>query len=183
MTMLDRMRRHKSWLKWSLGLVCLAFVIFYIPDFLRGSGADAASTDTVAVVEGQPIKAEEFRRTYQTQLQAYRSAYGNNMSEQLLKQLGIDQQILQQMVDERAALAEAERLGISISDEEVRQRILAMPAFQDNGAFIGETRYQQLLRMQRPPLTPSEFEDNVRHGLAVEKLRASLTDWLSGPGP
>ena len=42
MTMLDRMRRHKSWLKWSLALVCLAFVIFYIPDFLRGSGADAA---------------------------------------------------------------------------------------------------------------------------------------------
>ena len=33
------------------------------------------------------------------------------MNEQLLKQLGVDQQILQQMVDERAALAEAERLG------------------------------------------------------------------------
>ena len=51
MTMLDRMRRHRDWLKWSLGLVCLAFVLFYIPDFLRGSGADAASGDTVAMVE------------------------------------------------------------------------------------------------------------------------------------
>jgi len=49
MTMLDRMRRHKNWLKWSLGLVVLAFVIFYIPDFLRGTGADAASAgDTIA---------------------------------------------------------------------------------------------------------------------------------------
>ena len=38
--MLDRMRRHKNWLKWSLALVCLAFVIFYIPDFLRGNGAE-----------------------------------------------------------------------------------------------------------------------------------------------
>jgi peptidyl-prolyl cis-trans isomerase D len=103
------------------------------------------------------------------------------MSDQLLKQLGIDQQILNQMVDERAALAEADRVGISVSDEEVRQRIFAMPAFQENGQFIGDSRYQQLLRMQRPPLSPSEFEDNVRHGLAVEKLRASLTDWLSVP--
>src|SRR5438445_12003819 len=179
MTMLDRMRRHKYWLKWSLGLVCLAFVIFYIPDFLRGSGADAAAGDTIAKVEGHEITAGEFRRTYQAQLQAYRSAYGGNMSEQLLKQLGIDQQILQQMVDERAALAEADRLGISVSDEEVRQRIFTMPAFQDNGAFIGDVRYQQLLRMQRPPMTPSEFEDNVRRGLAVEKLRAAITDWLS----
>src|SRR6267142_2028948 len=181
MTMLDRMRRHRDWLKWSLGLVCVAFVLFYIPDFLRGSGADAASSDTIAKVEGHEIRSGEFRRTYQAQLQAYRSAYGGNMNEQLLKQLGVERQILQQMVDERAALAEAERLGISVSDEEVRQRIFAMPAFQDNGAFIGETRYQQLLRMQRPPLTPSEFEDNVRRSLAVEKLRASLTDWLSVP--
>ena len=84
-------------------------------------------TDTVAVVEGHEITADEFRRTYQAQLQAYRHAYGGNMSEQLLKQLGVDQQILQQMVDERAALAEAERLGIRVSDEEVRQRILVDP--------------------------------------------------------
>jgi peptidyl-prolyl cis-trans isomerase D len=181
MTMLDKMRRHMSWLKWSLGLVCLAFVIFYIPDFLRGSGADAASGDTIARVEGNEITAAEFRRTYQAQLQAYRSAYGGNMSEQLLKQLGVEQQILQQMVDERAALAEADRLGVSASDAEVRQRILSMPAFQDNGTFIGDQRYQQLLRLQRPPMTPSEFEDNVRRQLTVDKLRASLTDWLSVP--
>src|SRR6266550_6639315 len=179
MTMLDRMRRHKNWLKWSLGLVCLAFVIFYIPDFLRGTGADAASSDTIAKVQGHEITAGEFRRTYQAQLQAYRAAYGANMSEQLLKQLGIEQQILQQMVDERAALAEAERVGIEASDEEVRQRILSMPAFQENGQFIGEQRYLQLLRMQRPPMTPSEFEDNIRRSLTVEKLRSSLTNWLS----
>jgi peptidyl-prolyl cis-trans isomerase D len=179
MTMLDRMRRHKSWLKWSLGLVCLAFVIFYIPDFLRGTGADAASTDTVAIVEGQPIKAEEFRRTYQTQLQAYRSAYGSNMSEQLLKQLGVDQQILQQMVDERAALTEAERLNVRVSDEEVRARILAIPSFQENGAFIGEQRYRELLQMQNPPISTTEFEEGMRRSLVVEKLRAAVTEWLS----
>lgn len=181
MTVLDRMRRHMSWLKWSLGIVCLAFIVFYIPDFLRGNGADAAAGDTIARVQGQEITAAEFRRTYQAQLQAYRTAYGANMSEQLLKQLGIDQQILQQIVDERAALAEANRLGISVSDEEVRQRIMSMPAFQDNGGFIGEQRYQQLLRMQRPPMTAAEFEDNVRRGLIVDKLRSSLTDWLSIP--
>jgi len=53
MTMLDRMRRHSNWLKWSLALVCLSFVLFYIPDFLRGaSGVDLAAADTVAVVNG-----------------------------------------------------------------------------------------------------------------------------------
>src|SRR3954471_20885873 len=144
MTMLDRMRRHRDWLKWSLGLVCVAFVLFYIPDFLRGTGADAASSDKLARVEGHDITGGDFRRTYQAQLQAYRSAYGGQMNEQLLKQLGIERQILQQMVDERAALAEAERLGVKVSDEEVAQRIFAIPSFQENGAFIGEQRYRQL---------------------------------------
>jgi peptidyl-prolyl cis-trans isomerase D len=83
------------------------------------------------------------------------------------------------MVDERAALAEARRLGIIVSDAEVRQRILSIPAFQENGMFIGEQRYQQLLRLQRPPMAPSEFEDNVRRQLTIQKLRSSLTDWLS----
>ena len=177
--MLDRMRQHRSWLKWSLGLVVLSFVIFYIPEFMRSTGADAAAGETIASVAGHEITAGEFRRTYQAQLQAYRASYGGNMSEQLLKQLGIDQQILQQLVDERAALAEADRLGIKASDEEVRQRIVSMPAFQDNGNFIGEQRYQQILRMQRPPLSASEFEDSVRRSVAVEKLRATVTDWLS----
>jgi peptidyl-prolyl cis-trans isomerase D len=179
MTMLDRMRRHKNWLKWSLGLVVLSFVIFYIPEFLRSTGADAAAGETVATVQGRDITSGDFRRVYQAQLQAYRNAYGGDMSEQLLKQLGIDQQILQQMVDEEASLAEAARVGITASDQEVRQRIFAMPAFQDNGAFIGDQRYQTLLRSQRPPLMPADFEDSIRKQLVVEKLRASLTQWLS----
>jgi peptidyl-prolyl cis-trans isomerase D len=181
MTMLDRMRRHKAWLQWSLVLVVLAFIIFYIPDFLRGSGTDASSGDTIASVEGHAITSGEFRKTYQAQLQAYRSQYGGQMSEQLLKQLGIEQQILQQMVDEQASLAEADRLGISVSDEEVRQSIFSIPAFQENGHFIGDARYQQLLRMQRPPLVPSDFEEGIRKTLVIKKLHATLTDWLQVP--
>jgi peptidyl-prolyl cis-trans isomerase D len=181
MTMLDRMRRHKAWLQWSLVLVVLAFIIFYIPDFLRSSTTDASSGDTVASVEGRTITSGEFRKTYQAQLQAYRSQYGGQMSEQLLKQLGIEQQILQQMVDEQASVAEADRLNIKVSDEEVRQRIFAIPAFQENGHFIGDARYQQLLRIQRPPLSPSDFEEGIRKTLSIEKLRATLTAWLSIP--
>src|SRR5258708_37945025 len=107
MTMLDRMRRHKAWLQWSLVLVVLAFIIFYIPDFLRGSATDASSGDTIARVEGHAITSGEFRRTYKAQLQAYRSAYGGQRSEPLLKPVGVDQQTLQQMVADRAAQGEA----------------------------------------------------------------------------
>jgi len=179
MTMLDRMRRHSNWLKWSLALVCLSFVLFYIPDFLQSTGTGAVASDTVAVVNGQEIRADEFTRTYQAQMQAYRSAYGGQMNDQLLKQLGIDQQILQQLVDERAAVSEAERLGLKVTDAEVAQRIYAIPGFMENGVFIGQARYQQILYSQNPPLTTSQFEEGVRRSLVLEKLRSSVTDWMS----
>src|SRR5688500_18045876 len=183
MTMLDRMRRHTGWLKWSLAAVVLTFVAFYIPDFLDRptTATGALSTEVVASVSGHDVTPGEFSRRYQSQLSAYRGAYGGSMNEQLLKQLGIDRQILQQMLDEQAAIAEAERLGITISDEEVAEQIFAIPAFQENGQFAGEVRYQQVLSSQRPPLTKAAFEDNLRRSMMVDRLRGALTDWLSVP--
>ena len=110
MTMLDRMRRHKNWLKWSLALVVLAFVLLYIPG-LPPRFAGAGLNDAIATVEGSEITVNEFRRAYQRQMQQYRAAYGASMDERLLKQLGIDQRIVQQLIEEEAALAEAKRLG------------------------------------------------------------------------
>ena len=179
MTMLDRMRRHKNWLKWSLAIVVLAFILLYIPDFLRPPAAGAGLQDVVASVDGRDITVARFRRVYNQQLQAYRSAYGGNVDERLLKQLGIDQRVVQQMIEEETALAEAGRLGIDATDEEVHQRILTIPAFQENGQFIGGARYEQLLRMQSPPMQPREFEEQVRRGIALEKLHGALTDWIT----
>ena len=181
MTMLDKMRRRKNVLKWSLGLVVLTFILFYIPDFLSTTGAGGAivTTDRVARVGSRDISTGEFRRRYQLQLQGYASASGGNLTDEVLKQLQVDRQILQQMIDERAQLAEADRLGLAAGDAEVRTRILALPALQENGQFIGEARYRQLLNMQNPPVSPTEFEEQIRNALVLEKLRATLTSWIT----
>jgi peptidyl-prolyl cis-trans isomerase D len=181
MTMLDRMRRHKGWLKWSLGLVVVTFILLYIPDFLRAKDkvSGALPSDQLAQVNGRGISVLEFRSAYQRQVAAYRQAYGANVSDQLLKQLGFEQQVLQQLINEQAIVAEATRLGMTVSDEEIRQRILAMPEFQLNGQFVGEAQYQAMLNSARPPMTSSEFETGLRRQLLVEKLRAVVTDWVA----
>src|SRR6185503_12623808 len=182
MTMLDRMRRHKNWLKWSLGLVVLTFIAFYIPSFLDTTGTAvgvASASDVVATVNGTDIRGLDYQRRYQNQMMAYQQQYGGSINQQLLRQLGIDQQILQQMVDEQAALAEAERQGIRVSDEELAQQIFAFPALQENGRFIGEQRYQQLLASQNPPMTQGDFEENLRRSMMIDKLRSAVTDWLA----
>jgi peptidyl-prolyl cis-trans isomerase D len=178
MTMLDRMRRHKAWLKWSLALVVLTFVVFYIPDFLTTT-TGASPNEAIADVEGEPITVGAFTRRYNAQVQAYRNAYGGQMNDQLLKQLGIDRQILQQLIDEESMVAESRKQGITVSDVEIRERILALPGFQENGKFVGEQRYRQILQIQNPPLSTTEFENSLRRALMIEKLRTALTGWMS----
>lgn len=178
MTMLDRMRRHKGWLKWSLALVVLTFVVFYIPDFLTTT-TGASPNETIADVEGEPITVGSFTRRYNAQVHAYRNAYGGQMNDQLLKQLGIDRQILQQLIDEEAMVAESRKQGITVSNVEIRERILALPGFQESGKFVGEQRYRQILQIQNPPLTTTEFENSLRRALMIEKLRTALTGWMS----
>ena len=175
--MLDKMRQHKGWLKWSLALVVLAFVVLYIP--AMDQGQTAGPNEIVAEIETYEVTSQQFQQRYQMQISAMQNTYGDTMNEQLLRQLGIDRQILQQMINDRASLAEAESQGIEVSDEEVAAQIFAIPAFQENGQFVGEQRYEQVLRAQRPPLTKTQFEQGLRETLMVEKLQRTVTNWMS----
>lgn len=180
MTILDRMRRHRNWLKWFLALVAVAMTLYLIPNFLTTNpNAGAMNSDVLAEVEGRRITAGDFRRSYQQQIDAARAQFGGKMNNRLLRQLGFDQRILQQMIDQEASLAEAHRLGIDVSDAELRARLLTLPMFQENGRFVGERRYLQFLRMRRPPLRPDQFEALLRRELIIDKLRGALTDWIA----
>src|SRR4030095_15604767 len=181
MTMLDRMRRHKNWLKWSLAIVVLTFVLLYIPDFVQTTptGTGAGGGEVVAEVNGRTVSAGDFQQRYLSQVQAYRQQFGGSLNDQLLRQLGVDQQILSQMIDEQVGMIEAEQNGITVSDDELAQQIFSIPGLQENGRFIGEQRYEQLLQSQNPPMTKSQFEETLRRSMVLDKLRAALTDWMA----
>ena len=183
MTMLDRMRRHKSWLKWSLGLVVLAFVVFYIPDFLQQDTADALARrprEVIAEVDGRPLTAGEFQQRYLAQMQAYRHAVRRQRSTiSCCGSSASTSRSCTQMIDEQVAVVEAERQGIRVSDDELAQQIFAIPGLQENGRFIGEARYEQLLRSQTPPLTKRAVRGApaAQHGDRQAARRRSPTGW------
>ena len=177
--MLDGMRRHKGWLKWSLALVCLAFVFLYVPGFVDQTALEGFPNDVVARVGDYDITVAQFRQMYLLQLENYRQQSSGEVSEEVLRSLGIDRQILLGMIARYAAVAEAERIGLSVSDAEVRHRIVNLPGFQVNGQFVGEARYRQSLAFQRPPMTPAQFEEEVRRDIMFERLEAAVTGWIA----
>ena len=179
MTMLDRMRRHKAWLKWTLALAGFALLVLGFPLIQPPPETTGALTDVLAQVGDQEITVGEFQTLYRRQLQSYQVQSGGEITADILRSMGIDRQLLQQVIDEYAALQEAARLGVTVSDSEVREAIVSLPAFQQDGEFIGEAAYLQMLRMQQPPLAPADFEENVRRSLMLQRLQAAITDWIT----
>jgi peptidyl-prolyl cis-trans isomerase D len=166
------MRRHRRWLFGFLWLVILAFIILYIPAFTRDQ--EQGLGQTVAQVADSRITLGEFQRSYQRQRQMYQSMYQGRMNEEMMRRLGIEEQALQGLVDERILGLEAERLGIRVDDETLKQRVAAAPEFQQDGRFLGGAEIRK--RLERQGVTVKEFEDSFRNSLLRERLVGLVTD-------
>ena len=175
MTMLDRMRRHRGWLKWIMGIVAVAMAAFFVPWNERTVQLDEA----VADVDGTKITAGEFRRELNQRLQMFQAQGGSSLPPETLKQLGFDNQVLTQLIDRKAIEAEAKRRGLKVTDTEVVSFIQHIPAFRENGQFVGSARYRAVLRSQRPPMREEDFEKAVRADLLAQKLQEAVTSWVT----
>ena len=156
-----------------LGLVIIAFVALYFPDFM-GDPATAALRRGVAWVDGEPIPASVFLDRYRDTARRYQEQTGGSFSTALARQLGIPEQVVSELIRSRVLVLEAERHGLQVTDQEVGASIRTTPAFQQNGVFIGTDAYLDLLRGAR--LNPRDFEASLRSDLLAEKLRLLITE-------
>ncbi|HVR71032.1 MAG TPA: SurA N-terminal domain-containing protein [Vicinamibacteria bacterium] len=168
------MRRHRRWLFVFLWLVIGAFVLtFNIPAFQEAGSPG----ETVAEVGGRPITLGEFQRAYLRQRQQMQRLYGDQLDPAMLARLGLDEQVLSSLVEQRLVRLEAERLGLSVDDDALARSIEASPMFQQNGRFVGGQEIKRLLDLQG--ISVREFEDSYREQLLAERLESLVTDGVA----
>jgi peptidyl-prolyl cis-trans isomerase D len=176
--MLKAFRDNLKRLMWILWLVIAAFILLVFVDF-GGAGyrREAQSERTAATVGGETISLDDFRRQYQQSERQAQAMYGANYTPELGRQLGIAVQALDGLIAKHILTAEAERMGLVVTADELRAAILDIPGFEnETGAFIGQDEYQQTLRANG--FTVSDFERDLRSQLLVQKLRDVLAQTL-----
>lgn len=151
---------------WIIKIFLFIIVIVFV--FLGVGSMNATRTDEVAVVNDQPITLSEYQDAYKNTVQMMRQQFGNNLNEDLLKALNVKQQALNSLIDQRILLSEAAKLKIVVSDEELQQSVLAIKAFQRDGAFDLDL-YKRILGQNG--MSPEMFEVMQRQALKENKLR------------
>ncbi|MEP3675785.1 peptidyl-prolyl cis-trans isomerase [Sulfitobacter sp.] len=134
---------------------------------------------TIGTVGDKSIDVDTYARQMQQELNAISQQTGSPMSFQQAQQLGLDRAVLQRIMRDRALDNEATEIGLSIGDEELRERILQVPAFQGiNGEFDREG-YAQSLRSAG--LTEATFETSLREEAARQLLSGAIISGVEMP--
>jgi len=169
--LLSLMRRHaKSYLiKFLIAIIALVFIFYF------GYSFHSDKSTKVAVVNGEPISGVEYRKAYGEMLSALQRQYGNMWSDSLVEVFDLKKRALQGLIDEKLLSQEARRIGLTVTEDEVRSEIMAYPAFQFQGRF-DERRYRAVLDQNR--MSPEDFEATVSQVLLKDKVSQFMTAFL-----
>jgi peptidyl-prolyl cis-trans isomerase D len=134
--------------------------------FSGGNNPQAAAPGAAAMVNGKEIPLRDFNRAYSIQIANLRNQ-GRPIPEAMARQFLVPQ-VMDRLVNIELLAQEAEKHGITPSDEELRKVIHQRADFQTNGQFDYE-RYKRMLRDYYRKTLP-EYEKDLRREMAAIKL-------------
>src|SRR6266446_398612 len=162
------MREYARSLKFVLLIVVVVFILTSGVLFYFGSGPfGGGKSNAVAVVNGEEIPPERFKRAQANMMAAYARMARQQLTPELAERLGLSQQVINDLVTEAIVIQGAAHEGVRVSDDELRTTIQQIREFQENGRFSRD-EYVKVLRQIR--LDPGEFETEVRRQLLRRKM-------------
>lgn len=175
--MLKSMRKNLKSLKPILWIVVATFIIAIFAIW-GGAGrlGETKLGDTIATVGGEKVSRDEYLQTLEQRLEAMKKQYPG-LTAGLIQQLNIPLDTLAQIVQRRLLVQVAREMGLSATDQEVKQKIISFPVFQRDGAFVGYEDYRRILEYNHIPL--AEFESGLRQDILVEKAIQIITAGVS----
>jgi peptidyl-prolyl cis-trans isomerase D len=165
--MLEQIRRNvrHPYIQVLLGLIILVFILFF------GWSMRSEKPTWVANVNGSTIDYRAYQQAYQGLLRVYQDAFKGDLTAARIRELGLGRRALDQLVDRTLLTQEADRRGLSVSEQELQSSIESVPVFQDGGTF-DKGRYLRVLEANR--MTPLEFETSRKVELLLQKVDASI---------
>lgn len=169
--MLEKIREGSQGIiaKTILGLVILTFALAGV-----GSYLSSPAEVTVASVNGDKITKTEFDQAFQNERTRLQQQFGEmyaTLAADPAYMNNFRSEVLERLIDERLQQQFAAKLGLRVSDEQIRDAIRNMTEFQIDGQFNND-RYIALLRQSG--YQPDQFRELMREQMSRNQLLIGL---------
>jgi peptidyl-prolyl cis-trans isomerase D len=147
-----------------LGVVALSMVTYLIPNY--GNSTLATNSPVLAEVDGKPITALFAQQQFQRIM-------GNTQIPPGMLDVYFPQ-FIESMIQQRAAVYQAERMGLTVSDDEVRNGFVVQNRQLYQNGTPDRKQLEQFYQAQGQTL--EQGVEDVRNQLVLSKLQNSLLE-------
>ena len=147
------MRSIRANTKWVMLVMAVAFAAWLVLDWVRqkDQAATLGVNPVVATINGQEVRNSRWSESYSFAIDRARAMSGRSLNDEEVRQ--IESEAWEAMIQDILVEQEIERLGIEVTETEIRQAfrtnpppdLVRHPAFQTNGAF-DYLKYQDFFR-------------------------------------
>jgi peptidyl-prolyl cis-trans isomerase D len=157
-----------------------SFAVWGINDIFRGFGRSS-----LAKIGDTEIPIESFRQTYHDRLQQLGRELGQPLSADRASALGVDRQVLSEMIARAGLDQRARQMGLGLSDAEIAHHITSDPKLQTANGQFDRARFEMILRnigYTEQRFVAEQRQETLRRQI-LDSISANLTTpkaWLDG---
>jgi peptidyl-prolyl cis-trans isomerase D len=157
-----------------IGFLVISFAIWGIGDIFRGYGRNA-----VAAVGSTEISIEQFRQYYTDRIQRISRQLGKPISPNDARALGLDRQILGQIIAETTLDQQAKQMRLGLGNAAIAERIQNDPAFSGPDGKFSRARFEQVIR--DAGFTEPRFVAEQRNVMLRRQIAQSISGNMQAP--
>ena len=157
------------------GLLILSFAVWGIGDIFRTQGHN----QSVATIGDMVIDQQTYAQELSQEIATVSRRFGTQLTPEQAQIFGIPQQVLNRLVS-RALLDEmASRMGLIMTEEQMRTEILENPAFQDATGRFDRNRFIQALQFSN--MSEAGFLQILGRDTSRQQLTQAVTEGAVAP--
>ncbi|UDL90368.1 SurA N-terminal domain-containing protein [Mesorhizobium sp. PAMC28654] len=159
-----------------LSLLVVSFLAWGISGRLMGG---FAGHDSVITAGGTKVSINEYRLAYDRQLSVLSQQFGQRITQVQAKALGIDNQVLAQLVSGAVLDEQARKLGLGLSKDRLAELTREDPAFKGPGGTFDRKTFEYLLR--QVGMRPEDYLKNRAQVAVRQQIVEAVSDGLKAP--
>lgn len=170
--MLKNLRKQaaKILMSFLFGMLILSFAIWGVGDIFRSTSRSTA----VAEVGSEKIDVHTFSQYLTRDINRLQSQFGGRLDIDQIRALGIVQQLLHQLITGTLLDQQANRMGLVITSDQLRNYIMSQSMFHNEKGDFDRALYDHALQISN--MSKTVYEEGVKRDLK----RQELGDAVSG---
>lgn len=164
---------------WVAKLLLLLLVVSFAVWGISGQVATGFGGNSVVAAGGTSVTPIEYRLAYDRQIAVLSQQFGTRLTREQARGLGVEDQVLAQLVAGAVLDEQASELGLGLSQDKLAQLTMSDPAFQGPDGRFSRQQFEYVLR--QIGMRPEDYLQNRGQVAIRQQIVEAVSDGMKAP--